>query len=210
MKKIKLVLKIILLSALFAFVSYIFYKIDFSKIKSFWDLVNQGYPETKKVILSSEIFNKIPMAPVFIIWGTIGTIAYLFYYSLELFYNNIRNWIVIKYFYTHPRTRQAGNKKFIIRRIIIHIGVIAVYLLFVLSVILVAVPVGSLFFSKFNYLSQMINNNYIQFTARFILSTLFWTLFFGFYSGLIYLANMIMKDETIEHEHGFEDLEGLK
>lgn len=203
----KTILKIILASILFTFISYIFYKIDFTKVHSLWDLLKTGFPDTIKTALNNEYLNKIPKAPLFVFWAIIGTLAYLIYHSLDRIYNNVWNWTVIKLYFVKATNVEGFDTAHYIKRILTHLGIILSYLVFIILIVVLVIPLSTYIYKNANYFNQFSTIiEYQDLIIKTILVFGLWTLFFSLFVSLFKFVHnrMVAEDIIEEHELGIE------
>jgi hypothetical protein len=195
--KTKTFLRIVLLAIFFTILSYLYFHINFAKAQDIWGLVKTGYPQVKSLFLSNKFFAKYPDVFVILTWCFIGVGLYLFYYSVSAIYTAIRNWSVMEFIYTKPEVKENSHPKSVVTRVLIHAGVIVLYLLFLALLILIALPL-----TKMIYSVSIANLKY----ANYVLTFIFWLIFnIIFYLALV-AGNKYLSKEKIEEEHGFEEL----
>ncbi len=203
----KTILKIILVSILFTFISFIFYKIDYSKVNSLWDLVRTGFPDAIKAVLNNEYLNKVPKAPLFVFWAIIGTLAYLLYHSLDRIYSNVWNWTVIKLYFVKATNVQGFDKAHYAKRILTHLGVVLSYLVFIILMVVFVLPLSAAIYKNTNYLNQLSTIiEYQDLIIKTILVFSLWLIFLSLFVALFKFIHkrMVAEDIIEEHELGIE------
>jgi TctA family transporter len=103
----------------------------------------------------------------------------------------------MEFIYTKPEVKENSHPKSVVTRVLIHAGVIVLYLLFLALLILIALPL-----TKMIYSVSIANLKY----ANYVLTFIFWLIFnIIFYLALV-AGNKYLSKEKIEEEHGFEEL----
>lgn len=201
----KTTIKIILISTLFTFISYIFYKIDYSRIFSIWDLITSGLPDAIKVIVNNDFLNKFPRTPLFIFWGIVGTLVYLLYHSLDLTYSKIWNWAIIKFYFVKALDKHKFITSHYIKRGLTHLGIVISYLLFIILIIFVFIPFTASIFGNVSLVNMVpaLFEDQALFIIGFCVLTL-WSVFFSFFILLfLFVHNKMVAEDIIEdHELG--------
>lgn len=198
--QVKTFYKIFFLSCFFTLLSFLYYKINYSELSNAWDLIKIGYPQAQTLFLTNNFFKKAPFTFVILAWAVIGVSIYLFYYSVSLIYNNIRNWSVVERYYTKPTDIENFHFKTFAKRVFVHILVIGFYLLLLLLTVLVAFPL-----TKKIYTLNMLSSEIFSSIPVFF----FWLIIFICFTFSLVLINKLMLKEQIEEEHGLDEVENV-
>ncbi len=153
--------------------------------------------------MNDDIFIKISHIPLFVFWAIVGILAYLLYYSFDLIYNNLRNWVVVKLFFIKAKEVHKLNLKHYLLRIFIHIGIILAYFVFIVLIIFIATSLGTFIYNKDIYFNQFVQNVQLKLIKKLFYSSLFGCLLFYFVKFFNYIHNKMIEEEiTEEHELG--------
>lgn len=192
--------KILLLACFFTFISYMNYKIKYPEIVNAWDYVKLGYPQARALFLSNDFFKEYPYLFVIIFWSVVGFTMYLFYFSVNLIYRNIRNWEIVETYYTKPAHIEGFHFRTFLKRVTLHMAVVFVYLLFLLLTLFVIFPVTKKIYLAANFSSELLSNLPI-----FML----WLLILSLFAFSITFIDKQMQKEQEEEEHGLADIENM-
>ncbi|MDD5693646.1 MAG: hypothetical protein WC437_00730 [Patescibacteria group bacterium] len=196
----KKVIIVFLVSVFFAFLTFLYSRIDFSQIHSTLDIIKIGLPQLKVIIFNNDFFKQIPMLPVLLSWTIIGIIVYLIYYSVQLVYNNLRNWTVIEFFFHRAEVKEAFDIWHFSIRMVLHFAVLLLYTAFLVLLVFILYKCSAIFSLKL--ISGSFGNiNIINFLLDGGMVFVIWIFFFSCFTGLLYLLNKVMTIEKLDEEH---------
>lgn len=193
-------IQIIFASALATVFGYVFNNIKIPDIVEIYSLLTKGLPLLKSEILTSNFYTELPFVPIVSVWFLIGALAYLNYYSLNVLYCNIYNYLVLHFNYTKPNV----DDNYILRkniRFMIHTLVIISYTFLYLLLLLLLLPIGEVFrtyvASSIHIFSQTAWN--IAFSYFFLF--LYWLISFGVLAIIFDKVKTKLKLDELEADH---------